>query len=202
MMIVAMARYLSLALLLTTGCVLDSMLEEGRACSPAHPCATGYVCSAAGRCARPARDHAIVDTAPDARGLSLDPSVDRPADLSRPDAPRPDGLKCSTDSECPWGLNCVTGQCRCVAGFQKACSGGCCASNVSCIPAASQSASQCGTIGMACKSCDDSNPCTTDKCTSSGLCSHGAASGPACTYCDDAGCRAGVCSTGVCFPQG
>ena len=202
-MIVAMARNLLnllLALLLgCASCILDSMLEEGRACAPAHPCASGYLCSAAGRCARPILDRAVADRLDVSRDLPLDLSADRPADVAHSDARR-DGPKCIADTDCPAGLSCVLGQCRCESGGQRACAGGCCASDV-CIPAANQSASQCGISGKTCKSCDDNNPCTTDKCTN-GLCSHGVASGPTCTYCDDAGCRAGVCSYGVCFPQG
>jgi hypothetical protein len=71
----------------------------------------------------------------------------------------------NTGSPCPAGQSCVGGACSGCAGCSGCCDGG------TCLLFASQSAQKCGTGGAICTSCNDSNECTDDLC-SSGACSH------------------------------
>ena len=79
----------------------------------------------------------------------------------------------STGGACANGLNCVGGKCVCISGKVSMCASGCCDGTTTCrffIGAGTQSATKCGYGGQQCKSCDDSNDCTTDTCSSKGVC--------------------------------
>ena len=76
-------------------------------------------------------------------------------------------------SACADGLNCVGGKCVCISGNGSMCAGGCCDGTSTCrffIGTGTQSATKCGYGGQQCKSCDDSNDCTTDTCSGAGVC--------------------------------
>ena len=75
--------------------------------------------------------------------------------------------KCSGAPFCGAGRNCKDKVCKCIAGKDSLCQG--CCDGVACRPYGSQSPSKCGSK-TACKSCDDGNDCTEDKCVGSGVC--------------------------------
>lgn len=90
---------------------------------------------------------------------------------------------CGTASApCAAGLDCVSGACKCVKGGQCT---GCCASSATCLaPGSSQSTTQCGVGGAACKSCSQpSKGCTKGACSASGKCQQVPATNG--TKCDD-----------------
>jgi len=115
----------------------------------------------------PRPDHPWPDGPPDlaltpdfgCRGLTL--CGDVCADLAT------DPAHCgSCGAACAPGLDCVGGSCACIAG--GLCTG-CCQGNVCLPPGPTQSLTQCGAAGQACKSCDDQAACSTDSC-SAGAC--------------------------------
>ena len=91
-----------------------------------------------------------------------------------------------TGGRCPAGLDCVNGQCRCLAGGR--CSG-CCDGDTCVI---SVSTSRCGSNGEACRDCDDGQECTADSC-SNGSCQNN--NRPSTESCNS---NTGRCLNGVC----
>jgi hypothetical protein len=99
------------------------------------------------------------------------------------------GGKCvcgNTGGACPSNLDCVSGTCQCIPGGRC---GGCCDGNTC---RTGSSVSNCGKGGVACKTCDDSDPCTADACNSSGTCTTPNAPNVSTT------CPGGVCINGSC----
>ncbi len=98
------------------------------------------------------------------------------------------------DSGCPPGLGCVQGACVC---GPSSC-GGCCSSPGTCLALEEMSTTACGTGGQPCKSCDDRNSCTSDRCSSLGLCVQAAI--PDGSDCTPEPGKTGTCQSGVCTP--
>ena len=77
--------------------------------------------------------------------------------------------KCSGAAACSGGRNCKDKTCKCITGKDSLCTG--CCDGAACLPHSSQSPTKCGTQET-CKSCDDGNDCTEDKCAGKGVCSN------------------------------
>ncbi|MBW2733785.1 MAG: hypothetical protein JRH20_15460 [Deltaproteobacteria bacterium] len=98
----------------------------------------------------------------------------------------------STGGPCPSGLDCVSGQCRCISNGRCT---GCCADASTCITFTGQSTARCGLNGASCASCDDSNECSSDTCNSGVCSSTDRSEGTSCA--SGAGeCREGDCCNG------
>jgi hypothetical protein len=95
----------------------------------------------------------------------------------------------NTGGPCPAGLDCVGGSCQCIVGGRC---NGCCQGGSCYTVGGSQNSGRCGSGGNACGSCDDSNPCTSNVCNSSGQCSN--PNRPDITTT----CTGGVCLGGQC----
>jgi hypothetical protein len=93
---------------------------------------------------------------------------------------------------CTSGLDCTSGSCTCISGGNC---NGCCDGSSTCLTLGSaQSSSKCGVGGASCKSCSDSNECTTDTCSSAGACTNPNKSNG--TGCTSGTCLGGTCCTG------
>ncbi len=92
----------------------------------------------------------------------------------------------NTGGPCPAELNCVNGTCQCIVGGRCA---GCCDGNTC---RSGSSVNNCGKGGVACKACDDGDPCTADACNSSGNCTTPNAPNVSTP------CSGGVCINGNC----
>ncbi len=69
----------------------------------------------------------------------------------------------ATGAPCPAGLDCVGGQCSCIAGGRCL---GCCSGDTCLALDVGQSGTQCGAGGAQCEACDDQVDCTTNSCES------------------------------------
>lgn len=100
--------------------------------------------------------------------------------------------KCSGHINRPNNVSCNTATTsgKCTGG--TCCTG--CLDGLSCMPGNTVAA--CGTVGNACKSCDDANPCTVDSCAASGACLNNP------TPLNGQACPGGVCSGGACSACG
>jgi len=78
------------------------------------------------------------------------------------------GSSSTTPAVCSNRLNCVSGKCTCLKG--GLCKG--CCQNNTCYKTSVQSVSRCGNAGAACAVCSDSNVCTSDSCSSTGVCTY------------------------------
>jgi hypothetical protein len=136
----------------------------GRPCNEVTRCGPGTVCDPVSHtCVKAVPDRGVPDAPADMTG----PGREGLATEARAQDQRTDGRR---DQRAPDAVKPVDLPRPAEPGSCAATCSGCCVSTV-CIPFASQSASNCGKGGAACKSCDDGLSCTSDSC-SSGSCSN------------------------------